>query len=435
MEANSNGETFLKTVMVLTDGDGRLQLANFKEYPARLFWQGGRFHVTFVATFPALRGLTVAADLIKASEAREMGIGDVAQLWERPLDKPHAEDIKNYLMNNEDYVLGTITLNVTNTVDVKVAIKRSDLSGIEYTTNKTATVYLYVRDGALLQIADGQHRKLGIALALNEDQERFRSESILLDLILEGDIVKAHQDFVDMNANVKPMAKSITTVFDTRGTVNKLTVDLYRGVSGFGDANVEALVTSISKNSAKIYTINNMRNAVVEYLTGKSQSSLRFAERELADKYPVDKLDCDSVTKAAYDALVADCTGFFELMSATIKPWNDVIKLGSKRKASEVRPIREDNVCLSGVGLIVLARAGFFIKRGDQSRINDRLRLLGTIDWSRSNKMWQEAGLVTGGKITSNRSTILAAADAVLAAVGITTPKEEEAGACPAPNP
>ncbi len=435
METDNDVEAFFKNVMVTMPNDeGRLQITNFKEYPARLFWQGGRWHVTFVVTFPALRGLTVPPDLIKPREAREMGIGDVQQLWERPLDRAHAEDIKNYLLNNDDYVLGTITLNATNSLDVKIAIKKSDLDGIEYKTNKTANVYLYVRDGALLQIADGQHRKLGIATALNEDPDRFRSESILLDLILEGDIVKAHQDFVDMNANVKPMAKSITTVFDTRGTVNKLTVDLYRSVSGFGDANVEALVTSISKNSAKIFTINNMRNAVVEYLTGKSQSSLRSAEKELAEKYPVGQLDSDPAAKAAYDGLLTDCRDFFELMSTTIKPWNDVVKMGARRKASDVRPLREENVCLSGVGLIVLARAGYFIKRDDPSRIKDRLRLLGTVDWSRNSKMWQDARLVTGGKITSNRSTILAAANAVLEAVGI-TPQKEEAEISPVPNP
>lgn len=48
-------------------------------------------------------------------------------------------------------------------------------------------------------------------------------QSVLIDLILESGLVQAHQDFVDMNANVKPMQKSITTVFDSRGTVNSPT--------------------------------------------------------------------------------------------------------------------------------------------------------------------------------------------------------------------
>lgn len=94
-----------------------------------------------------------------------MDLADVACLRERPPDREHAEDIREYLVNNDNFVLGSLTLNAIKREDIKVAISASNDALIKDRTTKSVPVYLLIRNGALLQIADGQHRKVGIAHA------------------------------------------------------------------------------------------------------------------------------------------------------------------------------------------------------------------------------------------------------------------------------
>lgn len=93
-----------------------------------------------------------------------------------------------------------------------------------------------------------------------------------MNVVCEKDIYIIRQDFVDVNKNTKQTTPSINTLFNTRDAVPNIVSRVMDHMNY-----LEELVDIISTS---IYTLNNIKNVVVE-LAGYDAQSGKGAKKRL----------------------------------------------------------------------------------------------------------------------------------------------------------
>jgi len=138
--------------------------------------------------------------------AAEAEVTDAEHRVQRSLDKRHAGDIVQYILDNPaEYLLGAMTYAI-DTVDATDFIPAGPGSNI-------GTLVLPM--DARLRCLDGQHRRAAIAEAVRQDEEIGDDFSAVV-LYVEDDYMKRRQMFSDMNATPKVVSKALNITFDSR---------------------------------------------------------------------------------------------------------------------------------------------------------------------------------------------------------------------------
>lgn len=149
--------------------------------------------------------LLVTNNVLLRNFAAEAEIAD-PQRVQRSLDKRHAGDIVDYIVNNPaEYLLGAMTYAI-DTVGDDDFIPAAPGSEI-------GTLVLPM--DARLRCLDGQHRRAAIAEAVREDESIGDDYSAVV-LYVEDDYMKRRQMFSDMNATPKVVSKALNITFDSR---------------------------------------------------------------------------------------------------------------------------------------------------------------------------------------------------------------------------
>lgn len=150
--------------------------------------------------------LLVTNNVLLRNFAAEAEVSDANQRVQRSLDKRHAGDIVQYILDNPaDYLLGAMTYAI-DTVDESDFIPAGPGSNI-------GTLVLPM--DARLRCLDGQHRRAAIAEAVRQDEEIGDDYSAVV-LYVEDDYMKRRQMFSDMNATPKVVSKALNITFDSR---------------------------------------------------------------------------------------------------------------------------------------------------------------------------------------------------------------------------
>src|SRR5699024_5312979 len=249
---------------------------------------------------------------------------------------------------------------------------------------------------------DGNHRTAAIRDLANEEPGYIADSNMLLNIVHDNRAKKIRKDFVDVNKNAKPTTASINTLFNTRDTLSNIVVDLIESIPYLKET-TELLSTSVSKNSKDLYTINNIKNAVVEIGGFNSQSTK-------TDKISK-KLETDENLK---NRVEASSRMFFKALS------QNVFIKDCLENRENTPSIRSKSVITTGTGIIVITRLAAYILsefENENEQLSEISRLV-NFDWSRDNPLFSGRVVMQDNKIINSRDSISFAVTAVKEQLG-----------------
>lgn len=251
---------------------------------------------------------------------------DVKTVGNRRINKKHASDFAAYLRATPEWVVPGIILRAEKPFGFDAATGED--AGVQFgaiTYARTPTSELH--------ILDGQHRILGMYEALdgiaadidkvngliatarrNEDQnavaafqkrkaeleaqaKRFSTESIPVQVMVEGDPQKYKQAFYDIAENAKGITASVRARFDSRKAVNRA----LEGVLAHPllDGRTETEVDRLPKKSPYVTTAKHVVETVRALTVGYEGRIGKRVEAELSEKA------IEHNTAAFFDLLIA----------------------------------------------------------------------------------------------------------------------------------
>lgn len=363
-------------------------MANTIQFPSLKYRSGGREWLVLTVQYKALGKFITTSTVKKKNQEIIKG-----ELLNRFLDAPHKNDIKKYIEEEKEYTIPPITL-----VSFEKLLFQPIIAN-EY-DNELTEEQLLDKYGSIVGVTflpidyefvclDGNHRTVAIRELASENPELIEGSSIVLNVVFEDDKRKIRQDFVDVNKNVKSTTPSINTLFNTRDLLARLVSDTLERYEYLKDT-TELLANSVSKNAKDIYTINNIKNAIVE-LSGYSSGTTANVERVSK------KLKTDA---QFYQMVESKTIKFFSMLRenyyiATCIENYDLIP-----------EVRGEAIITSGAGLVVCSKVfnEVYDSIDDETIRNQKLKELIDFDWSRNNKFFIGTLVNAEGGITPGQS-------------------------------
>ena len=377
--------------------------------PAIAYLSGGRLWYAVTLPYRTL-GRFVQTSAVK--KKNEVVIN--SEIKNRFLDKSHKDDIKNYIEDEPFFTIPPVTLVSYDELNFEPFVFGST-TPIKTKEDLRNTLESYGSLSGMIQLPvdyefeclDGNHRTVAIRELAQEKPELISNSNMLLNIVYEKDRRKIRQDFVDVNKNAKQTTPSINTLFNTRDPLSCMVMDTIES-SEYLEEIVEVLASSVSKNSKDIYTLNNIKNVIIE-LGGFNSQGGKSAEQSITIKIKNDETFKNDLRYRAYS--------FFKLLKN-----NNYIKLCLENR-EKTPEIRNETVLTSGVGLIVASRVAkvIFDRHKDLPQLEQthqeeaiNLEKLMSLDWSRSNPLFK-GKLVSenNDKLLTSRETISITADAI----------------------
>ena len=308
------------------------------------------------------------------------------QRAQRVLNKQRVPAIRDYLLENADgYVFSAITASYELPDDV-------DESELFTPFEPGADIgILNLPMEADLLINDGQHRRAGIAAALEEDPA-IGEDVIAVVLFPFEDSARAQQMFSDLNRTASPTTKSLNILYDHRDRMSNITMTLTQAVEVF-KGRVDKERASLSKRSPSLITLGSLHDGTKELLGEVSESNA--AEKQ--------------------DLAVA----FWQTVATSLPAWVDVA--AGRTTAPQVR---ETTIATHAVTLRAMGEAGrALVARHPEDWASVLANVLGEFDWSRRNPELQGV-VVTDGDITNRRQNQRDLAELLRVKLGVATVDE-----------
>ncbi|EIM05911.1 DNA sulfur modification protein DndB [Planococcus antarcticus DSM 14505] len=324
-----------------------------------------------------------------------------SEIRNRFLDPTHKKEIKNYITEETEFTIPPVTLVSFEPLDFRpytFGDETQEEQEARFDAVGSIAGVLVLPIDYEFECLDGNHRTAAIRELANEASPAVADSNILLNIVYEKRERKIRQDFVDVNKNAKQTSSSINTLFNTRDKVSGLVVDLVDELDYLSDT-TELLSTSVSKNSKDIYTINNIKNAVIELAGFNSQST----KVERISKFLQNNEE--SSIKVKEKAIL-----FFEEW----KKNEFVSKCLSDRDTTP--HIRNLSLLTSGTGIIIASRAAnTLLEKAMTSEEASRfLKALFDIDWSRKNILFTGNVVGQDDKILNSRDAINTVTELIL---------------------
>jgi DNA sulfur modification protein DndB len=368
-----------------------------------------------------------------AKSAKKRGsMHDTEAAWNRPEIPEHSQAIARYIVENYNkaYIIPPLSLNIQHRVHLYIPDYPSEfLPG-----------YLVIPGSAKLAITDGQHRKTGISLAMDQMDEAgaaiFGSDAVSVMITCETDLNQIHQDFADCS-KTKPLPPSLLAVYDRRNPANRLVSDLERMCPLF-KGRIDPTSKTLSKKSTFLFLANQLRQLVKELLAG----TYATADAEF-EKRAVELLGQEEQYNAAVQKFVEYInylTGFIRDTATgeegpgwkpdpsirAIPVWREIAKLPvGTLEISQVPVKREEGwICLTATGLNIIGRVGHKLFTNAELKNNwtqyaARIGDPQTIDWRRGAEMWQ-GNIIQGNKLLTQQVPVRRAYQLVEQAIGLT---------------
>lgn len=366
-------------------------------FPGIKYQSGGRQWITVTIPYKVL-GKLVTTSVVKKKNQTVIK----SEIKNRFLDAAHKNDIKNYLVDEPKFILPPITLVSLDKLPFRPYVfddADKSMSEEELLQSRGSILgLLYLPMDHEFECLDGNHRTAAIRELAESNPEAIAGSNMLVNIVYEEDVWKVRQDFVDVNKNAKQTTSSINTLFNTRDALSSIVAETLDKFDYLTET-TELLATSVSKLSKDIYTINIIKNAIIELAGYSSQSTV--SEKKVSQRLKEEK---EFLVK-----LKEDIAMFFDILKE-----NDFINecLVHREKTPE---IRANTVITSSVGLVIASRIAKtvidnFANEEDMNSEEVRYqirRLIVSFDWSRNNTIFEEGGIIVGdNKITNNREAI-----------------------------
>ena len=377
--------------------------------PVRVFEQGGR---------PMLSGVLPVRVLTRILDHNAAPKGAAAaralNARNRPVDTAHVRAIAAYLRraveNGETYIIPSVTLNSTGSVEVVVP-------GGDYSP---ATGYAIFPDEAAVHITDGQHRYLAIRQVVDELRgtatgDEFMRAGVPVMMTIESDLNQVHQDFADAG-KTKPLPASLLAVYDTRQPANRAVMEIGERVQLLA-GRIDATSSTLGANSPFVFLVNQLRQFVKSSLTGHPGTS----ESAFANQ-----ADAAMTNPDAHERWVRSRVAFLNVMTEIIPHWKELSKLSppggpdaaevlARTKAiRQTRSVPLTAAFLNAIGVV----SHYALKDAtrtdvDQGKLEADLRRqlnpFALVDWDRSAAIW-DGNLVVDEKIRTQNPALREAA-------------------------
>ncbi len=339
---------------------------------SRSFQQGHPVDPSFGYSFPAIRGVQAQRDFyismcplrliprIFSFDGEELPPEMRAQ---RNLNEDRIPELKQYILDNpDDYVFSALTASIDAEVQFE-AVGQGDGQRVGL---------LRVPMDARFIINDGQHRRAAIEAALRENPS-LGYETIAVVFFMDRGLKRCQQMFADLNRYAVRPSPSIGVLYDHRDSLATLTREVSFKSKLFRDL-VETEKSSLATRSRKLFTL----------------SSLYVANRDLVHGWE----------GMAFDEAVAKVKAFWEELATHIPEWT----LVHERKVS-AGEVRRDFLHSHSLFLQAMGHMGNALLENEDWR--DVLPRIATIDWMRSNPIWEGRALLDGRLRKSHRNVIL----------------------------
>lgn len=393
---NENFETI--SAQPITSGS----FASGTDINAIMYYSGGRYWYASPLPF------SVLGALIQTTSVKGKNDAISSEVVNRFLDAKHVNELKMYILTNKDnFTIPPITL--VSRADI--LFKPIDFGNEDFPSREALFEKVKIIGSALGKVTiplgytftalDGNHRCRAISDLASEHPEVVINNNILCNIVYETDNLKIRQDFVDINQNAKTTTATINTLFDTRDPLARLTSEIIDGINYLGEC-TELFSASISKTSKKLYTLNNIKNSIVEISNHDSQS--KSSIKGLSEDLKIDQ-ELQNTLKLELDM-------FYDLLkeNSVVKEYLEATTVDAKVKA------RTSGVITSGVGIIIASRVVSAAAEYSEGFTHEEIiRKVMAFDWRRSNQFFKGKIISDGGNIISNITSIKETANALLA--------------------
>ena len=284
---------------------------------------------------------------------------------QRVLNWKRIPDIAKYILDNEDgYIFSSITASYKCRVNFKPISEESMLGTLEMDF-----------EDANFVINDGQHRCAAIAAAMKENPS-LAEETISVLLFPYENLPRVQQMFSDLNRCVVKTSKSLDILYDKHDAMSLVTLEVCQKVPVFKGL-VDMDHISLPVRSPMLFTLSSLYDANVELLREK-------------------------VAAASHNEMVAIAVDYWVAVSKAIPAW-------CKVKADDLKAmdLRQASISSHSVVLRAIGGVGAEIMKDCPNNWQGKLLDLGTIDWSKSNRDWENICIVAGS-VVSNRQARLA---------------------------
>lgn len=304
--------------------------------------------------FVAMVKLSLVPKLFKFRDWAELPPEQRAQ---RVIQKNRIPEITNYILENEDgYLFSSLTASFDCDPNFQPVGEMSDLGTLE------------IPFEADLVINDGQHRRAAIEEALKENPA-LGEESISVVLFPWEDLDRMQQMFSDLNRTARTTSKSLNILYNHRDLLSQVTLTLIERVDEFKGL-VDKDRISLPLRSPKLFTLGALYDAT-SAIVGTVSDPDFDQKRDLAIE-------------------------FWEAVASNVPEWRKV-------KANDLKPVevRQEFIHTHAVVLWAIGAMGQTLMSTHPDDWKERLRILRTIDWRRTNKEWQ--GIAMSGPDVVNR--------------------------------
>ena len=296
---------------------------------------------------------------------------------QRALNETRAKAIADYILSNPDsYVLPAITASCDSSMF------------FESLSDQHNVGLLQIPLDATLLINDGQHRRKGIALALQENPE-LADHSISVTLFFDAGLHASQQMFADINANACKPSGSINALYDLRNPFSRWVMEILDRRPAI-KSRIDMEAASPSKKSSKLWSLVAF-HMFVNLLTGATAKNIK----SLRDP----------------DALADQVVAFIDKLSV-IPMWDAMLKGNISAEDTREQYVISHAVFLHALGLLGSYACDLSVLDG-----------LASVDPSKSSPLWNNRCVVQG-KMRKTTDGVKSTTAQLLRLCGIQLPED-----------
>ena len=375
VETNNNGKR-PSTNLVLMDTQQEALTQSYADastsgarvFLCHIYQQGGRNHLVF--SLPC--NLLLELGKLQSAETKK-NKSNAEEKINRPLMRPHVNEIAKYLINTENYVLPPFIFNCSTPIKV-----------FAYGTGAVKFGYAVIPSDVELYVTDGQHRLKAIEKAIIE-RPLLKNDSVTVLVIEEDDIDQIHQDFADC-AKTKAIPPALLAAFDVSNFLSKLTRKVSKELVIF-EKRIDKISRTVGKDPNYMFTMSQLRIGMAEFLFGSSRKQVIESRSNQED--------------VEWDSLLDDAKVFYRLFSENNQTWQQLLKPASQTANLDLYSLRQDRIDFNSVGFQVINRVGhhiFFGKEFSESERSDLVKALASLDYRRDAHLWENNLVIEDGK-------------------------------------
>lgn len=342
----------------------------------------------YVYRFPVVKGLQARSEFYIAMVplkmlARLFASDDEYVLPEyraqRKLNEARIPVISKYIIDNRDsYVFSALAASI----DGEHRFTPSNLSD--------EIGMLEVALDARFLINDGQHRKSAILEALKEDPT-LGNETISIVFFADAGLSRSQQIFTDLNKNAVKTSNSISELYDSRDQMAVITRNII-SQNEFLNTYTDKEKDILGKFSSSLFTLNTF------YTANKAiVGSRRDEEAELFLKQ------------------------FWHSVVLHMVQWQEL-----ERKEITKIDLREKFIATQSIVIQALGRIGAYMFRVNDPNIDERLKYLEEVNWSRYSQQWVNRAIAPNGRIITNKKAAMLIANVIKAKLSLPLDDDEQ---------